>query len=72
MNEQDCVTIPKSLLADLIQVCQWHQSMVNGMRVGETMENHPDWNAVEYLENESRAIEQFAIAYLPDYATVTN
>lgn len=29
--------------------------MTNGMRRGETYENHPDWNAVEFLEGETQA-----------------
>lgn len=59
------VEIPLRLLADLIDVCGWHQTMVNSLKAGETYENHPDQNAVDYLESEALRIQRDAIACLP-------
>jgi len=65
-GEMRMVAIPVNLLEDLLQVCDWHLSSVNGQRNGETMDNHPDWNAVEYLSGETVAIQLQAGGYLPE------
>jgi len=65
-GEKRMVAIPVNLLEDLLQVCDWHLSSVNGQRNGETMANHPDWNAVEYLAGETVAIQLQTEGYLPE------
>lgn len=65
-EEMRLVVIPVNLLEALLQVCDWHLSSVDGQRSGETAESHPDWDAVEYLEAETRKIQLQASAYLPD------
>lgn len=45
-----------ALTDELLQVCDWFGSTVNSLRLGETIDTHPDWNAVEYLESQAQGI----------------
>ena len=61
------ISIPQDLLADLIQVASWYQSVCNGMIAGETIENHPDLDAFFYLKQQAAAIESTAKMYQNGY-----
>jgi hypothetical protein len=67
LNDEQ-VTIPLTLLEDLVQVCGYYRAQVGGFFAGETPENHPDLNAVCYLRDEATRIEAQARAFLGQQA----